>query len=274
LTLSWVKHELNRLGIPPLKRFGQHFLIDKNVRDAMVAAAELSIEDKLLEVGPGFGFLTKELVKHAGQVVAVEKDRTLASYLTNHFSKAKNLHIVQGDALIVGKLGCTKIVSSPPYNISSKLVLFIVKNRFALAALLLQQEFVQRLIAKSGSREYGRITVTLQAVARSETIQKVPRSAFYPSPKVDSALVTIKPRNDPLQIRDPSVFEDLVRSLFSQRRRKVRTVLAKYLESRHSLRSSSMLLQLNVPPEKRVFQMTPTELVDLANQIAYTIEEA
>jgi 16S rRNA (adenine1518-N6/adenine1519-N6)-dimethyltransferase len=184
----------------------------------------------------------------------------------------QNLRIVQGDALTVGKLGCTKIVSSPPYNISSKLVLFIVKNRFELAVLLLQHEFVQRLIAKSGSREYGRITVMLQAVARTETIGKVPRSAFYPSPKVDSALVTIKPRTDPLQIRDPSLFEDLVRSLFSQRRRKVKTVLTKYLESRNSHRFSSMLLQLDVP-EKRVFQMTPTELVDLANQIAYTLEE-
>ena len=113
-----------------MKRFGQHFLIDKQVRDAMITAAKLSIEDIVLEVGPGLGFLTAELVKRAGKVVAVEKDRTLASYLTDRFSKVQNLTVIQGDALSVGKLGCTKIVSSPPYNISSKLVLFIVNNRF------------------------------------------------------------------------------------------------------------------------------------------------
>jgi 16S rRNA (adenine1518-N6/adenine1519-N6)-dimethyltransferase len=137
---------------------------------------------------------------------------------------------------------------------------------------LLQDEFVQRLTARSGSREYGRITVALQALAEAEAIEKVPRSAFYPSPKVDSAVVTIKPRTEPLQIRDPSVFEDLVRSLFTQRRRRLKTVLTKYLESRHSHRFSSMLSQLNIL-EKRVFQMSPSELVDLANQISYILEE-
>jgi 16S rRNA (adenine1518-N6/adenine1519-N6)-dimethyltransferase len=270
--MSWVKQELGKLDIPPLKRFGQHFLIDKRVRDTMITTAKLSVEDTVLEVGPGLGFLTAELAKRAGNVVAVEKDRTLALYLKDHFSKMQNLTVIQGDALSVGKLGSTKIVSSPPYNISSKLVLFIVNNRFNLAVLLLQDEFVQRLTARSGSREYGRITVALQAFAKAEAIKKVPRSAFYPSPKVDSAVVTITPRTEPLQIRNPIFFEDLVRSLFTQRRRKLKTVLTKYLESRDSHRFSSMLSQLNIL-EKRVFQMSPSELVDLANQISYTLEE-
>lgn len=270
--MSWIKRELNHLGIPPLKRFGQHFLTDKLIRDAMVAAAELSSEDRILEVGPGLGFLTEELTKSAGRVVAVEKDRTLAKYLMDRFSRVRNLKIIQGDALIVGKLGCMKLVSSPPYNISSKLVLFITRNRFNSAVLLFQDEFVQRLTAKSGSREFGRLTVALQAYAEAEIIMKVPRSAFYPSPKVDSALVTIKPRKDTLQIRDQSLFEDLVRSLFTQRRRRLNTVLRKYLENKYPARPSSLLSQLKIP-EKRIFQMSPTELVELANEIACTLHE-
>ena len=270
--MSWIKRELSHLGIPPLKRFGQHFLIDKRIRDAMVTTAELSSEDKLLEVGPGLGFLTEELVKRAGRVVAVEKDRTLAKYLVDHFAKVRNLEIVQGDALIVGKSGCTKLVSSPPYNISSKLVLFITRNRFDSAVLLFQDEFVQRLIAKSGSREYGRLTVALQAYAQTEIIMKVPRSAFYPSPRVDSALVRIKFRDDVLQIRNPALLEDLVRSLFTQRRRRLNKVLRKYLESRYPIAFSSLISQLEIP-EKRVFQMSPTELVELANEITYTLQE-
>ena len=270
--MTSIKWELSRLGIPPLKRFGQHFLIDKRIRDAMITTAQLSREDRLLEVGPGLGFLTEEIVKHAGKVVAIEKDRTLARYLMDHFSKVRNLSIVQGDALIVGKSGCTKLVSSPPYNISSKLVLFITKNQFELAVLLFQDEFVQRLTAKSGSREYGRLTVALQVFAQTEIIMKVPRSAFYPSPKVDSALIVIKPRTDLLHIRDPSLFEDLVRSLFTQRRRKLNTVLRKYIERTYPARIGSLLSQLDMP-EKRVFQMSPTELVELANQITYTLQE-
>lgn len=270
--MSWIKQELSYLGIPPLKRFGQHFLIDKRIREAMIAAAELSCEDKILEVGPGLGFLTEELVKRAGRVVAVEKDRTLAKYLIDHFSRVHNLEIVQGDALIVGKSGCTKLVSSPPYNISSKLVLFITRNRFNSAVLLFQDEFVQRLNARSGSCDYGRLTVALQAYAEAEIVMKAPRSAFYPSPRVDSAVVTIKPRNDTLQIRDPSLFEDLVRSLFTQRRRRLNTVLRKYLEKKYPPGFSSLFSQLETT-EKRVFQMTPTELVELANEIACALHE-
>ena len=270
--LSWIKRELNHLGIPPLKRFGQHFLIDKRIRDAMVATAELSSEDRLLEVGPGLGFLTEELVKRAGKVVAVEKDRTLAKYLMDHFSKARNLEIIQGDALIVGQSGCTKLVSSPPYNISSKLVLFITRNRFISAVLLFQDEFVQRLTAKSGSRDYGRLTVALQTYAQTEIVMKVPRSAFYPSPRVDSALVRIKPKDDVLQIRDPALLEDLVRSLFTQRRRRLNKVLRKYLESRYPLTFSSLISQLEVP-EKRIFQMSPIELVELANEITFMLRK-
>ena len=264
--MSWVKRELNRLGIPPLKRFGQHFLIDKRIRDAMITAAEPKSEDRILEVGPGLGFLTEELVRQAGQVVAVEKDRTLAKYLKDHFRRVRNLTVIQGDALTVETSGFTKLVSSPPYNISSKLVLFITKSRFKSAVLLFQDEFVKRLTAISGSREYGRLTVALQTYANAEIIMKAPRSAFYPSPKVDSALITITPRNYTVQINDPSLFEDLVRSLFSQRRRKLSTVLRKYLENKYPSSFSSVLSQLIIP-EKRVYQMNPNELIELANEI-------
>ena len=271
--MSWIKRELNHLGIPPLKRFGQHFLVDKRIRDAMITTAILSSKDRLLEVGPGLGFLTEELVKRAGNVVAVEKDRTLAKYLVDHFSKVRNLEIIQGDALIVGKSRCTKLLSSPPYNISSKLVLFITRNRFDLAVLLFQEEFVQRLIARSGSREYGRLTVALQTYAETEVVMKVPRSAFYPPPRVDSALVRIRPRDDVLQLTDPALLEDLVRSLFTQRRRRLNKVLRKYLENRFPLTFSSLISQLKIP-EKRIFQMSPTELVELANEITYALQEA
>ena len=272
MTLLTIRQELNRLGIPPLKRFGQHFLMDAQVRHMMITAAKLTLKDRILEIGPGLGFLTTELVKRAGAVLAVEKDQTLASNLADRFSKVQNLTVIEGDALKVGGLGCSKLVTSPPYNISSDLILFIINNRFTLAVLLLQDEFVQRLTAKSGTREYGRLTVTLQATSKVEIIKKVSRSAFYPSPRVDSAIVTIKPRTDPLIVKDQTEFEDLVRSIFTQRRRKLTGPLKKYLERKHPDRVSMMLPHLTVH-EKRVFQMSPEELVDLSNQITGTLEE-
>ena len=266
--LSRIRKELDRLGIPPLKRFGQHFLVDKRTRDNMVAAADLSIKDRVLEIGPGLGFLTAELVKHAGAVVAVEKDRTLAAYLKDRFSRVGNLSVVQDDALRIGKMECTKIVSSPPYNISSKLILFILDNGFDLAVLLLQLEFVQRLIANSGTHEYGRLTATFQARAQAEFIVKVPQSAFYPMPKVDSAIVTIKPRINRPPIIDKSGFEELVRVLFTQRRRKLDAVLSKYLRNKWPSMVKSILADVPIL-EKRIFQISPPELADLSNLIAH-----
>lgn len=269
--MSWIRKELADLGIPPLKRFGQHFLADEKIRNTMVAVAQPLTHDRILEIGPGLGYITAELLKYPCQVIAVEKDRTLEPYLKNRFSKFHNLTVVQGDALKIGMLNCNKIVSSPPYNISSKLILFVIRNQFELAVLLLQNEFVQRLMANCGSREYGRLTVTLQSRAETNFIMKVPRTAFYPKPKVDSAIVTIKPRTEPLPIKNDLIFEELVRFLFTQRRRKLRGVLTRYLKDRSSTKIYPILSQITFL-EKRIFQINPTELADLSNLIAYSIE--
>ena len=261
------RNKLTQLGIPPLKRFGQHFLIDTKIRDIMVTVAQLTTHDRILEIGPGLGYLTLALLKNAGKVIAVEKDRTLAHYLTKYFSKVNNLTVIQGDALKLGKLDCNKIVSSPPYNLSSKLVLFIIRNQFDSAVLLLQNEFAQRLTASSGTHEYGRLTVVLQSRADARMIMKVPRTAFYPQPNVDSAIVTIEPKANPPAIENEPVFEELVRFLFTQRRRKLKAVLTRFLRDKYPTATNSILTQITFL-EKRIFQISPPELIDLSNQIA------
>ena len=263
----WIRRELEELGIPPLRRLGQHFLTDEKIRDIMVSTAQPSVRDRILEVGPGLGYLTAELLKHHCQVIAVEKDRTLAPYLKRRFSNHHNLTVIQGDALKMRNLDCNKIVSSPPYNISSKLILFVIQNHFDLTVLLLQSEFTQRLTAECGSREYGRLTVILQSRVEANFIMKVPRTAFYPMPKVDSAIVTIRPKKNPPPIEDRRVFEDLVRYLFTQRRRKVRKVLTTYLRKKIPTRVGSILSQVNFL-ERRIFQISSAELIDLSNKIA------
>ena len=264
--VTWVRRELERLGIPPLKRLGQHFLIDNEVRDELVDLAKLTPRDTVLEAGPGLGFLTSVLAQKAGQVVAVEKDRALAAYLKNRLAKYHNLEVVQADVLSTRIPDNAKIVSSPPYNISSKLILQIIASRFKLAALLMQIEFVRRLTASAGSRDYGRLTVMLQCRAEAKFVKQISRSAFYPRPKVDSALVTITPIKESF-IRDRKMFEDIVRVLFTQRRRKLRTVLRRYLERCYAEQSDLILKRVMVP-EKRIYEVTPHELAALSNQIA------
>ena len=271
--MAWVRRELDSIGIPPLKRFGQHFLIDKGVRERLVELAELTGNDTVLEVGPGLGFLTAALIGRAGRTIAIEKDRTLAAYLKEKFSKQQNLTVVQADALTVYIPEGSKIVSSPPYNISSKLILLIMNSRFRLAALLMQEEFVRRLTAASGSRDYGRISVMLQSKATAKLDMKVPREAFYPKPRVDSALVTIRPSIEKLQAQNQQLFIDMVRALFTQRRRKLRGVLARYLKTRYPTLSDAIIQQIPLI-DKRIYELNPNELIALSNQIADATTES
>jgi 16S rRNA (adenine1518-N6/adenine1519-N6)-dimethyltransferase len=270
--VSWVRRELNSIGIPPLKKFGQHFLIDQGVRQRLVDVAQLGADDTVLEVGPGLGFLTAALIRDAGRVIAIEKDRTLAAYLKRKFKQQHNLTVVQGDALAFPIPDGSKVVSSPPYNISSKLAILITGSRYRFAALLMQAEFVRRLMAAAGSREYGRISVMLQSKATVEFQMKVPREAFYPKPRVDSALVTIRPTSERTLPKDDELFVDMVRSLFTQRRRRLGGVLRRYLKTRYPTQSNKMTQGISLI-DKRVYELNPNELIALSNQISDAVAE-
>ena len=265
-----VQRELRALGIPPLKRFGQHFLLSVEARERLIDEANLSPEDTVVEVGAGLGFVTEALVKRAGKVVAIEKDRTLAKHLQQKFSLNRNLQVIQGDALTIPIPANAKIVSSPPYNISSKLVLQILSSKFRMSSLMLQEDFVKRLTARSGSPDYGRLTVILKTHARAEYVQTVSRSSFYPPPRVDSAIATITPSHLISRIKDEKRFEELVRVLFTQRRRKAYGVLSRYLQAYYSKERDDILTQAELN-DKRVYELSPIEFVDLSNLITESL---
>lgn len=268
--MAWIRRELRQLGIPPLKRFGQHFLLDRQVRDSLVNEANLDSADTVVEVGAGLGFLTSALASRAGHVLAIENDRVLAKYLQHKFGAVSNVEVIQADALTVAIPAHSKIVSSPPYNISSKLVLRIINSPYKTACLLLQEDFVRRLTAVSGSRTYGRLTVMLQTRARAEEGLHVSRSAFYPEPKVDSAIAKITPNTVDESPRDLELFEDLVRTLFTQRRRKLLGVLKRYLSAHYDIENPELFMWAG---EKRVYQLTPIEFVKLSNQIVDSVKK-
>jgi 16S rRNA (adenine1518-N6/adenine1519-N6)-dimethyltransferase len=228
------------------KRLGQNFLSDRRILEAIVEAAELSKEDRVLEIGPGQGVLTRELAGQAGKVVAVELDRDLVPILEPLQREFPNLDLVWADFLKVSweDLGLpetgTKVVANIPYYITTPILLKLLHEeelskkpfsaltgRVSDILLMVQAEVADRLNAKPGTKDYGSITVLVQYAATVETVVKVPRTAFKPAPKVDSKVIRIRPRQTPLiDVRDPKVFFRVVRAAFNQRRKTLLNALS------------------------------------------------
>lgn len=188
---------LKSLHTLPKKQFGQNFLIDQTVLDDMVAAADLTNNDTVVEIGPGLGTLTFELSSWAERVIAIEADYDLATYLRPKLPK--NVDLIAGDALKtdwnVTINGDYKIVANIPYSITSPLLrkIFLLKNQPSRVVLLVQKELAERITAPAGRSDRGMLTLLTEVSASAEIIRNVPSSAFYPAPKVESAVVAIKP---------------------------------------------------------------------------------
>jgi len=257
---------------PPLKRLGQNFLIDKAARNLMLNAADLSKSDVVLEVGPGAGFLTEALMSHAGKVIAVEKDPRLVSFLKRKHRGNRRLRVIEGDVLKTRLPRFDKVVSCPPYYISSRLILMLMAKRFRRAVLTLQKEFAERLAAKPGSPDYGRISVTVQHKSSVELVGQISRHSFRPVPRVDSSVVVIRRKKAEVPVKNERLFGDLVRFCFTQRRKKATKVLRNYLErlSKAGGMKSALLPSL---PDVRVFQLTVGDFERLSNKIAKMRDE-
>jgi 16S rRNA (adenine1518-N6/adenine1519-N6)-dimethyltransferase len=255
----------------PLKRLGQNFLANKHIASTVVSAAELTRTDTVLEPGAGYGTLTHILEEQAGRVLAVEKDRRLVSHLRKEFGNSPSVEVIEGDVLKIPLPSFNKVVGTPPYVLSSKLILFLTKNKFDLASLVFQKEFGKRLLAKAGTAEYGRLSVTAQRYLTIRPIMSIPAAAFRPRPKVDSILLRISP-NDVNTAVDEELFEELVRGLFNQRRRVVRSSFQHYLSKKIGREKARASLEAMTLPEKRVYQLTISDLEDLCHQLPEVLE--
>ena len=254
-------------GAAPLRRLGQNFLVDTTARDLVVSSSDLQPSDLVLEVGPGRGFLTEALLAHAGKVIAVEKDPRLVSILRRKYGRNRRLRIIEGDVLKVRIPRFNKVVCTPPYYISSRLVLLLISRRFRRAVLTLQKEFAERLAAKPGSPDYGRISVMVQHKSSVELSGVIRRDSFRPVPRVDSAVVVIRRKKPEVPVKSERIFGDLVRFMFTQRRKKAKKVLRQYLE----MLRGHMNLTHHEPsslPDVRVFQLSVSDFEQLSNEIS------
>ncbi len=250
----------------PRKRFGQHFLRDPGVIDAIIRAIGPAEDDTIVEIGPGEGAITRPLIARAGAVHLIELDRDLAARLRDEFADATNVTVHQSDALSFdyGSLnGHLRVVGNLPYNISTPLLFALLDYREHISDLhfMLQKEVVDRMAASPGSKAYGRLGIMLGCHFRIEALFDVDPLAFDPPPEVMSSVVRLTPLPaGTYNIRDEKALSRLVAQAFSQRRKTIRNALRNIVDI-------STLEAVGIDPGLRPEAVEIAEYVELANTL-------
>ncbi|MBS7643502.1 ribosomal RNA small subunit methyltransferase A [Candidatus Bathyarchaeota archaeon] len=267
--LHETKQLLHLYNIKPKKRLSQSFVVDSSLLERMIDYANIGPNDVVLDIGAGFGFLTSMLAERAKKVIAVEIDPKIVKILTRRTQDLENVEVINGDILQIKLASFNKVVSNPPYAISSALVFKLLNRKLDKAVLTLQDEFAQRLTAIKGNPNYGRLTVAAYYRAEVELLEKVPRRAFYPPPKASSAVVRFTPRKAPFTVLDENFFFDLIRILFTQRNRKVRKALTIFMHHHPFFKErESKELVAELPYlEERVDNLAPEDFGILSNEL-------
>ena len=231
---SDIRDTLNSYGLHPNKRLGQNFLIDKNIINIIVDAIDAGENDTILEVGPGLGVLTDEMVKKAKHVTAVEKDRGLIPHLDKYFSEKDNFELINSDIMDIPASqileGISKFVSNLPYSCGTRILLDFVlsKNAPKEIVVMVQLEVAERIVAETNTSDYGLLSLLTGVKYHSEIIKVVSPNCFWPRPDVKSAVVKLIKRDTQLLTQDEiNTFRKLTKTAFSQRRKKVSNCLKK-----------------------------------------------
>jgi 16S rRNA (adenine1518-N6/adenine1519-N6)-dimethyltransferase len=230
MKLSEMRQSLTDHGIRLTKSLGQNFLHDANQLRRIVAAAELTPADKVLEIGPGLGPLTEALLASAAHVLAIEKDARLVDLLRKRFAGGKNLELIHDDALEFLKREKRdwhdwKVVANLPYSVASPIIVELAQSPISMTVTL-QLEVVRRLTAKVATKDYGILTLLVQLNYETAGFFKIPPGSFFPEPEVDSACVTLKRRAGQILPRElHGVFRKIVKRSFSQRRKMMMKLL-------------------------------------------------
>ena len=269
--LEKAKSLLRRHRIVPNRLMGQNFMVEPSVFESLDKHASLGQNDVVLDIGAGLGFLTRFLASRCQTVLAVEADSKLVGVLREQLEEFSTIEIFKGNVLKAQLPAFNKIVSIPPYQISSHLLQWLFKKHLDCAVLVLQKEFANRLVSPIGSEDYGWLTVLAHYHVGVEFFDEVPKWMFYPQPKVDSVIVRLKPKETPpFKLKDEDTFIQMVRSLFTQRNRKVRNAILPFLKGiRHTTAEEALKLAETVPfYDKRPRELAPEDFGALANALS------
>lgn len=265
-----IRRRLREVGVRPSKDLGQHFLVDDRVADRAVEYADPGSDESVLEFGPGLGVLTVPLAGAFDRVVAIEKDGHVADALADRLDELEiaNVDVHVGDALQVDWPDVDVACANLPYGISSPLTFDLLKTDVGRAVLMYQKEFGERLCADPGDDAYGRLTVNATVRAERTYLETVPRSAYWPQPDVDGALVELDLRPPPFEIGDPQVFDTVVRAMFNHRRKTSRNAVRLHVDDLGGDDAVDAALADWGLGDRRPGKLTPEQIGDLARRLS------
>jgi len=269
----------------PRKRFGQHWLRSDAILQQIINAADLHDCDRVLEIGPGQGVLTRRLLPSVQSLVSVEIDRDLCYVLAKQLGQKENFLLLEGDFLSLDLAQTlipfpafqspTKVVANIPYNITSPILEKLLgtlthpaQPAYDCIVLLLQKEVADRLVATPSSKAYGALSVRIQYLAETELICPVPAKAFSPPPKVESAVIRLFPRPYPQAVENPKALETLIKLGFANRRKMLRNNLKSLIDSD---RLTPLLEQLAIHPQARAEDLAIPQWIALSHHLLTAI---
>jgi len=271
MSLLEAKRLVREYSIFPNKLLGQNFMIGSSIFPLLADYAFLKENDVVLDAGAGFGFLTKFLCERCERVIAVERDSRIAKALRDQLSLVRNVQILEGDVLKIDLPCFNKVVSIPPYQLSSRLLLRLFDQPFQYAVFILQEEFVQRLSAPVGTDDYSWLTVFASYNASVQVLDAIPRTMFFPQPNVDSVIVRLEKKPQPgFGKNTPEFFKQMLRFLFANRNKKVSNAIVPFLKSVMNVPSEEAKRLISSLPfeDKRVRTLKPEDFGELANALS------
>lgn len=258
----------SRANPPVLKRFGQHFLIDRAALEAIAKAVVAGPGDTIVEIGPGRGALTDILAERENPLIAIEIDHALSEKLRERYASNDRVTIVERDVLEINVAelagGPFVVVGNVPYYITTPILFHVLRPPFPRSAVfLVQKEVAERIVSPPGSRAYGALSANVQAISRAEILRTVPAGAFKPPPKVESSVVRVTPRTDPIISTDEvDPYRGFVQALFAMRRKQ----LGNALRSAGQLsaeQAAGVLADAGIDPKARPETLSPLQFADL-----------
>lgn len=271
-----IKKIIQNFGFRFSRSLGQNFLIDENMLNKIIEAAELKEDDVVLEVGPGLGTMTKKLASRAAKVVSVEIDKSLIPILRYTLKTCNNVEIINADFLELSlnnlidthfKGRNIKVLANLPYYITSPIIMKLLENHetVELMVFLVQKEVAERITAGPGSRDYGVLSVIVQFFCTTRLVSVVPRTVFMPKPKVDSAILKLIPRKKISYDVEKESFFKVVKASFAHRRKTIYNSLKKSQElNLRSQKIKEILQTAGIDETRRAEHLSIKEFVRLA----------
>lgn len=283
-SLEDTKFILKKYHIQANKKLGQNFLINDEVINGIVEASNIQKEDLVIEIGPGLGTLTSELLENAGKVIAIELDENMLPILNDRFKLYDNFKLLNEDVLKVdlnklisenmGGLSKAKVVANLPYYITTPIIMKLLEDKLNIESItvMVQKEVADRITAKPGDKLSGSITYSVDYYAEAEKIVFVDKSSFIPEPEVDSEVIKLQIREEPkVHVENEELFFKVIKASFMQRRKTLLNGLSNSGIIKDKERLKEILQKLGLSIDIRGEKLTIEEFAELANLIGKTI---